>query len=444
MTMGMPSLPQSPDAAENEKYVPKWMKGFFYLGEAPALTARQWKVLVLIVVVTFFETYDIYLFILALKQIQEGLNIAESNLGDLGAFVRMGALPAVILSIAADRLGRRRILLFTIVGYTILTGATAFSTDAKTFVVLQFLARAFSVAEVALAYVVIAEEIESEHRGWATGALAALASMGGGLALLLFAFINVLPMGWRSMYLVGLVPLSLVAWLRRSMPETERFESYRDKKASQSYIRSSFLPVLNLARMYPGRFAAAGSAVLLLAFSDAASGFFVPKYLQEAHGWSPWHFSALSFIGGMVPLIGNAFAGRLSDRRGRRPVGALFLLMHPLFVIGFYMGFGWLLPPLWVGMLFFMNGGKVVMNAFANELFPTSYRSTASGARVVLETFGAVAGLWAESRLYELTGSHWKTIPILVTVAFLAPIIVATCLPETSGRSLEETAPEVS
>ena len=80
--MGMPSLPQNPDVGENEKYVPKWMKGFFYLGEAPALTARQWKVLVLIVVVTFFETYDIYLFILALKQIQVVVEISRLLLAE--------------------------------------------------------------------------------------------------------------------------------------------------------------------------------------------------------------------------------------------------------------------------------------------------------------------------------------------------------------------------
>jgi MFS family permease len=426
------------------KYVPPWMMYFPYLGKAPALTARQWKVLALIVIVTVFEQYDLYLFSLALKQIQEALSIPENRLGELGAFISMGAFPAVLLSIAADRFGRRQILLLTIVGYTILTGATAFSTDAKTFVMLQFLARAFAVAEVTLAYVVIAEEIEPEHRGWATGALSALSQLGGGLALLLFAFVDILPMGWRTLYLVGLGPLSIVAWLRRSMPETKRFEDFRDQKAAQSFVRDSITPILNLVRMYPGRFAAIGSVGLLLAFSQSASGFFTPKYLQEAHSWAPWHFSMLSIFGGVIAIVGNAYAGRLSDRKGRRRISAIFLLMQPLFVIGFYKGFGWLLPPLWVGMAFFGNGGRVILTAFGNELFPTSYRSTASGAMVVLGTIGSVAGLWSESRLYELTGSHWTAIPYLVMFTFLAPVIVAKCLPETSGLSLEETAPEVS
>ncbi|MEE8400016.1 MAG: MFS transporter [Desulfobacterales bacterium] len=435
---------QQDDPDGDEKYVAKWMKNFPWLGKAPALTARQWKLLALIFIVTVFETYDVYLFSLALKQIQEALSIPENRLGELGAFVSMGAFPAVLLSIAADRFGRRQILLFTIVGYTILTGATAFSTDAKTFIMFQFLARAFAVAEVALAYVVIAEEIESEHRGWATGALAAVGSLGGGLALLLFAFIDKLPMGWRAMYLVGLLPLAIVAWLRRSMPETKRFENHRDQKAAQSFVRDSITPILNLVKMYPGRFAAIGSVSLLLAFSTSASVFFTPKYLQEAHGWAPWHFSALSFVGGLVPLMGNAWAGRLSDRKGRRRIAGIFLLLHPLFVIGFYKGSGWFLPPLWVGMLFFGNGGKVVLNVFGNELFPTSYRSTASGAVTVLVTLGSVVGLWAESRFYDLVGSHWDAIPYLAVVAFLAPVIVAKCLPETSRLSLEEAAPEVS
>ncbi len=430
------------DTDEDRSYYPNWLNYAPFLGRPPSLTRRQWNVLGLIAVVTIFEQYDLALFSLALKQIQAALSIPEYKLGQLGAFVRLGALPAFILSVVADRVGRRQVLLFTIVAYTLLTGATAFSPNVSTFVVLQFLSRTFAVAEVLLAYVVVTEEIDPDSRGWGIGALAALGACGNGLALILFAFVGILPTGWRALYLVGLAPLSLVAWLRRSMPETGRFEDHRAHWAPQTLLRDSLLPILNLVKMYPGRFAAIASVIFLLNFAENAAGFFGPKYLQEAHGWSPWHYSILGYFGGFVGVFGSAYAGRLSDRKGRRPVAVFFLAMHPLIVIAFYQGFSWLLPPLWIAMVFFGIAGAVVIGTFGNELFPTSYRSTASGARMVLGTIGGVCGLWAESLLYLMTGSHWNAICFLVLFALLPPVIVAVFFPETSGRSLEDIAPE--
>src|SRR4051812_34229977 len=149
---------------EDRSYRPRWLWVTPYLGKAPPLTRRQWRVLSLIAFVTMFDQYDLGLFSLALKQIQADLSIPEAQLGQLGALVRLGALPALILTVFADHLGRRRVLVWSIAAYTLLTGATAFSPNATTFVALQFLARTFAVTEVSLAFVVIAEELDPEHR----------------------------------------------------------------------------------------------------------------------------------------------------------------------------------------------------------------------------------------------------------------------------------------
>jgi len=72
--------------------------------------------------------------------------------------------PFVVLSVGG-------VLLVTITGYTLFTGLTAFSPNDTVFLVCQFFARAFGAAELALAAVVVAEEIDKEHRGWALGVL---------------------------------------------------------------------------------------------------------------------------------------------------------------------------------------------------------------------------------------------------------------------------------
>lgn len=103
---------------DDRSYQPPWLVFAPFLGKPPPLTRRQWNVIGLIGFVTIFDQYDLALFSLALKQIQAELQIPEADLGYLGALVRLGALPAFFLMVIADRLGRRRVLLFTIVLYT--------------------------------------------------------------------------------------------------------------------------------------------------------------------------------------------------------------------------------------------------------------------------------------------------------------------------------------
>jgi MFS family permease len=229
---------------------------------------------------------------------------------------------------------------------------------------------------------------------------------------------------------------SLLSPLRMhsALPETTRYTDTAGERASSQF---SIRPIVELATTYPGRLAGVASVVALLAFAENAGGFFVAKYLQEAHGWAPWQYSILGFFGGFIGVFGSAYAGRLSDRLGRRRVGIIFLALHPLVLIAFYSIGGPLLGLLWTIRVFVGIGGDVVLGTYGNELFPTSHRSTAAGARMIAATIGGVAGLAAESVLFGMFGSHWTAVSILAGFALFAPFILAL-FPETSGKELEE------
>ena len=396
----------------------------------------------LVAVAVLFDQYDLSLLSLALKQIQADLGIPEGELGSIGAFVRLGALPAFLIVMVADVIGRRRVMIATIVMYTLLTGLTAFAPDTRTFMVLQFLARTFAVAEVILAYVVITEEFDAAHRGWGIGALAALAACGNGLAIVLFSSVNVVPFGWRSLYLVGLVPLVLVAWFRRRLPETERFQGLHLAPPRTHPLREGLRPLLALVTRFPGRFFAVCCVSFLIAFSGAPGGLFQAKYLQDAHGWAPWQYSILGFFGGFIAIFGSAWAGRVSDRRGRRITALAFVVVDTVLTVAFFQSPGLLLAPIWVLQVFFGIGSDVVLATFGNELFPTSHRSTAAGARSIAATLGAALGLHAESVLYGGYGSHWTSISVLAVCELLVPFVVFFAYPETSGKQLEEISPD--
>src|SRR5262245_54893519 len=297
---------------------PAWVRLAPFLGRPPALTRRQWRVLGLVAIASFFEMYDLYLFALTLKQIQADLAIPEASLGILGSLVRFCELPAGIVALVADRIGRRKVLLGTILAYTLFTGATACAPTAHVFVLLQFCARTFAVAETLLAVVVIAEEFDPDVRGWGIVAMGAIQACGAGFAALLFMGVESLPWGWRSLYLVGLGPLLLLAAWRRTLPETVRFAAHQ---ATRDPATSPLRPLAALVRRYPGRLGAVAAAVFILELAAAPAGFFGPKYLQGVHGWTPGAIGLLSISGGALAIVGSTVAGWGSGRWGRRREG---------------------------------------------------------------------------------------------------------------------------
>jgi putative MFS transporter len=383
--------------------------------------------------------YDLYLFALTLKQIQTDLAIPEASLGVLGSLVRLGAFPACIVALMADRVGRRTVLLGTILAYTLLTGVTACAPNAQTFVLLQFGARTFAVAETLLAVVVIAEEFDPDVRGWGIGAVGAIQACGAGFAALLFMGVEVLPFGWRSLYLVGLGPLLLLAAWRRTLPETTHFIAHQTTRGSTT---SALQPLRALVRMYPGRLGAIAATVFILELAEAPASFFGPKYLQDVHGWTPTALGILTIAGGALAIVGNVVAGWGSDRWGRRRVALVFILGQVVWTLAYYSVSGPLLVVAWIGRIFMALGANVTLSAFGVELFPTSYRSTAAGIRLVCVTLGGSLGLLLESLLYGVVASHWVTIGALATLALPGAWLVARWFPETAGRTLDDIAPE--
>jgi len=222
----------------------------------PELDLHERRIVCLIGAAGFFNQYDLGLVSLFLRHIQADLAISEASVGWMGSAIRMGALPAFGFMLLADRLGRRRLLLWTIAGYTLCTVATAFAPSAAAFTAAQLVGRMFMEAEVTLGIVVVVEELRPGNRAWGVGVISLLAFLGRALGMALFAFVDDLPFGWRFAYLVGLFPLGLLVYLRRALPETRRFE--RAAQGTRTSVASLVRPALALLRAYPGRFAAVG------------------------------------------------------------------------------------------------------------------------------------------------------------------------------------------
>jgi putative MFS transporter len=421
---------------------PWWTYAVPYFGRVPDLAPAQWRTLGLLGAAELFDHYDLGILGLALLQIQQGLGIGEGEIAGVTAVVRLGVIPALLLTVMADRIGRRRLLLATILGFSLTTFATAFARTPTEFMALQFLARVFVYGETMLAVVVLAEELAARERGFGIGMLGALGALGHGLSALVFAFVDVLPHGWRALYALGALPLLLLAWFRRGLPETRRFEEHRRTRVDRGGLRDAAGPMLALLRAYPGRLAVLSLAIVPWEFVTMTAMQFLAKTLQEMHGYSPGAVTALYLTGGALGILGNLVAGTLSDRLGRKRVMGLAIALNGAAIYGFYNAPSAWVPPFWIALVFSLMGVQILFKALGSELFPTSYRSTASGVRAIAGTLGGVAGLALEGRLYALLGSHAAAITATLPVLLLPLLVIRFALPETAARELEEIAPE--
>ncbi len=405
-----------------------------------AMVWRQEKIFLLVGAAAFFAGYDQNVYGLATPQIQASLHIAENQLGLTLTYFRSATLISLLIAASADLVGRRRLLLVTLFGQGLFTLLTAFAPDYASFVWAQIFTRVFGYAEEMLCFVVIAEEIAAGARGWANGTLASLNYFGAGIASLLFAAVTILPYGWRSLYVFGAGAIFLVAFLRRQLPETRRFEIQESRLKAVSKFTETMTLLYGLVTEYPGRIATVLIAAAGFGFATAPALFLQAKYLQSVYHYQAWQTTAVFIPGGLVGLALAILSGRFSDRLGRKPVVLAIVTLAGLSFYLFYAGVpGWAMPPLWILSFFGFFAGDALIAGFALEIVPTQYRATVSGLRYVASIAAGALSLALEGRLYDHFGAH---APALQTLLCTIPItlLAVLFLPEPAGKPLEEIA----
>ena len=396
---------------------------------------RTERIFLLVGAAALFAGYDVNIYGLATPQIQASLHIAENQVAPTLAYFRTAAIFAFLLAASADLVGRRRLLLFTIFGQAIFTLLSAFAPHYLEFVAAQFLTRVFGYAEEMLLFVVVAEEITAKARGWANTTIIAFYFTGAGLAAAVFGAVDILPHGWRALYVIGSVPIFLVAFLRRRLPETKRFQS----QGGAGLKTGAILDLLkDIARQYPMRVLIVIIAAAAFGFAISPATFLAQKYMQEVYGYAPAQVSMVLIPGGLLGLGLTIAAGRLSDRLGRKPLAiAATALAGLAFFFFFNHAPSWAVPILWVLGFFGFFAGDTLIAGFALEIVPTHYRATVGGLRYAIEIGAGAAALALEGVLYDGLGGHGPAIQWLLA-SIPITMIAILFLPEPAGKSLEE------
>jgi putative MFS transporter len=389
------------------------------------MTSRaERRVVALLAPATFFEGYDGMVLGLALPLIGKEFGLGTGALGVVASIVFGGSFGVLVLLPLADRFGRRPLLAVTIVGYTAATFATAFSRGVVDFVAYQFVARVFLGAEYALATIVLVESLPRRRVGRALGLVSSMSAFGQAGAGLGFLVVVAAGASWRLLYLVGILPLILVARARRDLPETApASRTRRGMAGTLAGVRRSWL--------------VGSSAVsfLFALFPTAVTTFASFLVLNE---WK-WKLSTINpayLVLWLLAVSGFFVAGRLLDRWGRRPTAAVFFAgagLVGLFAFRFSTTPGRVLGLALV--IFFLTGATPCMAAYTTEPFPKASRGRVGAILRTANIAGAGAapaltGLLASGRAL---GSVAGALSVVGLSYAAAAVVVLALLPETRG-----------
>jgi MFS family permease len=397
--------------------------------------------LMLLGTATFFEGYDAAINGVLLPDLARSFGASTATLGDAGAVIGLGAFGAFFITALGDRFGRRPLLVSTTLAYALFTGLTVTASSVVTFSVFQFLARAFLLAELAIAITMVAEEFPPDRRGRAIGILTALGAFGPVAVGVLYRFLIETPLGWRAFYLIGTVPLVAVGFLRLRLRETRSFVEAAEKGLTRAERMARLRAALGLP--YRRRLVVISAVYLLSHVGLLAAMSWWSFYAQRERGFSPADVSTYLAVGYSLGVTGFFVAGRLQDRWGRRPTGALFLTLGMTFGVALFQTQD--RRVMFITMVlavFFGLGVNPVLGALVSELFPTQIRSTSVAiARLLFGTIGGILGFNLAGRLGDaqqgLIGNIGDSVSVLALL--LAPAAALLwLLPETAGRSLED------
>ncbi len=387
-----------------------------------------------------------YILVAALSELLPASGIAadRANIGFYGGLLfsvfMLGWACSMVWGWAADRVGRVRVMCWTVLVYSVFTALCGLSTGLVMFGIFRFVAGFGIGGEWAAGTPLLQESVPESMRVRLAGWLHTATPTGLFLAALA-ALICANTFGWRGMFFLGIAPALLTIYLRRSIPEPPR--------------RASREGAPGFAALFKGAQArTTWSAALMMAciiFGLWSSNFWAPTVVitkLTAAGATARHAQTMGAVCGLITNVGT-LAGCLlmplitARLGGRRRTAALFFLGSVLSVVASYDVAIERLDnlPLFLCLLpvlgFFTNGVFALYTIWLPEMFPSAQRGAGAGFSFSFGRVLGAAGPALVGAFAALAGSTPAAISVLSLVYVIGlPFILMA--PETAHRPLAE------
>ena len=417
------------------------------------ITPAQRRTLIAAALGWMLDSFDAMLYALVLAHIMRDLGMSKGIAGLLNSLTLLASgIGGVSFGFIADRIGRKRALMLSILTYSICSFASGLSTSVLMLAVFRFILGLGMGGEWNTGATLVAETWPTELRAKAISIVQSSWAIGYALAAFV-AGVVLHYADWRMVFFIGILPALMTLWIRSSVPESAMWqehhrlsqtriaqESTRVAEAQQKYEHDSF------ACIFRPPYLKNTFALLFLNFFGMFAwwGLFtwIPPYLSlpvenGGRGFGVMGTTTLLVVlnlFGMLP--GYTSFGWVADHLGRRKSFICYTLLAALAVPLYAMARQpAVLLVMGTVVAFFGTGFFSGSGIIGSEIFPTSVRARAlgftyNGARTMSSVAPYIIG-----RVGQVKGLSWAF--YLCAGSFLLASLVATQLPETRGKQLQ-------
>ena len=422
-----------------------------------ALNGYHWWVLIVASFGWMFDTMNQRIFVLSRGPAMRDLLPASMSVADVtwwsgiatAVFMLGWAAGGLFFGIMGDRWGRAKTMMLTILVYSIFTGLSALSRNQWDFMAYRFLTGLGVGGEFAAGVTLVAEVMPEIARPHALGSLQALSAIGNVIGSAI-SFV-VLPIGWRWMFMVGVLPALPVILIFGKVKEPEGWQKIHDSIASGGDRKQ--LGSMSDLWTHP-RWRKNTIIGLLLAVSGVVGlwgiGFWSPELIREALKDLPlaqrnWYVSMGTMLQDVGAFLGISAFTIVTAKVGRRPAFVMSFLLGMASVV---MTFGlmhkpsevlWMVPLMGFCTLLVFGGYSI----YFPELYPTRLRSSGVGFCYNVARVIAAAGPWVLGSLTIFFRDSGFTAPfraaaIALSSVYILGVIAMLFAPETAGQPLPE------
>ncbi|KYG26736.1 MFS transporter [Priestia endophytica] len=338
------------------------------------------------------EGMDIMFISFAMSMIVADFNIDLATGGFISSITNIGMLiGGIIFGILADRFGRVRIFTYTIILFAIGTALTGLAANIEQVYLFRFIAGLGAGGEYGIGMALVAEAWPKNKQGRASSYVSVGAQFGVILAALLSAII--LPtLGWRALFIVGVLPVIFAFIVRKNLSESPEWMAAMKKEKVVGNPKK-----VNLLQLFDTPRTAITTITLVVMATVQIAGYnglmiWLPSMLQQSQGLSVSGSALWTISTAVGMIIGMLTFGRFMDRFGAKRAFGVFLLASASAVFLYSYaegGAGVLIGGAIVG--FFSNGMFAGYGALISSYYPVHIRSTATNT---IFNFGrAIGGL---------------------------------------------------
>lgn len=433
--------------------------------EAVRLSRFHYKLAAVTAAGRLFEGVDLAVIFFAIPILARLWRLNPEFIGLILSAAVIGILVGdIVWGMIADRIGRRRAFMGVVGMFACFSGLSALSWNFESLFLMRFLTGIGIGGGFAVDSAVLSEFIPARYRGRFVGVMPGVVS-GGQTAIAFIAAFLAPSLGWQSLFLVGAIPLAIIFWIRRYVPESPRYLESRsrfdealrvvesiEKRSGISAkggrpttgntppASSTWSPARELvSKEFVGRTSLTWilSAVISYGFFGLFS--WIPTLLVR-QGFS---FAASFFASGLIfglQVPGAFLAAWLADIIGRKRTLAAYLIIEGFILLLFPAApSDIVVVSVAAAASFFQVGQFSVLLGYLNEIYPTRMRATGVGWGLGVGRLGGIAGPSIVGLLLAagyLPAIFWS----LTAAMIVSALLMLRFGMETKAKTLEELA----